>query len=332
MKTLAITLARRPQGHLRPDDFARTESDLPEPEQGQLRVEVLHLSVDPWQRGALDAQPFVGLSVPPGGIIPGRGIARVLESQAPGFAPGDIVTGDLGWRNRAVVAAEGMRKLEPGSLPMTWHLGVLGTPGITALLALDRIAAPVAGETVLVTSAAGTVGSTAAQLAKARGCRVIGVAGGPEKVRYLTQDLGLDHAIDRRAVDDIAAAVALVAPRGIDTLFDNVGGQMLDGLLTCMNPLGRIILCGFLAGYDGGAGLPPLHNHMLLSTRRLRMEGFSVRDHLSDHAGASRHLAAQAASGLLRQRETVFEGLETAPSALIALLGGRTIGKVIVNP
>lgn len=331
MQAETITLRNRPDGALKDSDFVPARQTLPPRIGDQVLVQVLHLSIDPYQRGALDMAPFVGPSLPIGGVIPGRGIGRVLDGMGGGFGPGDLVSGDFGWRSHVLCPAAELRPVDPGPHPLSWQLGVLGVPGITARLALDRIGAPAAGETVLVSSAAGAVGSTAAQLARAAGCRVIGIAGGPAKCRMLTGELGLDAAIDRHANGADAAAVSPDAPQGIDVLFDNVGGTFLDQMLPLMNPLGRVVICGFMSGYNITGAPPAMRNQMLISTRRLRMEGFSVRDHVPAHPTARADLRRLADAGQLRQIETTFAGLSQAPSALIALLAGKATGKVTVQ-
>jgi NADPH-dependent curcumin reductase CurA len=330
MQAHAIALARRPAGRLEVSDFAETTLTLPDIKDGEVLVATRYLSIDPYLRGQLDDVPFVGLPVPVGGVVPCRGIGEVLQSASPAFKPGDMVFGELGWQSHSVQPAAPLRPAVQNDHPLTWQLGVLGIPGITAWLALNQIATPLAGETVVVSSAAGTVGSAAGQIAKALGCRVVGIAGGPQKTALLRDELGFDAAVDYRNTQDIARAIADVLPDGVDIYFDNVGGPMLDAMLPVMNPLGRIVVCGFMSGYEASGELPPMRNSKLISVKRLRVQGFSVRDHFAEHAKAAQSLSGLAAAGKLRQIETLCEGLSTAPQALVGLLRGGMVGKVIV--
>jgi NADPH-dependent curcumin reductase CurA len=328
MQSQVITLARRPSGQLQSSDFAVGTATLPEPAHDQVLVATRYLSIDPYLRGLLDEAPFVGVPVPIGGVVAGRGIGEVVESRSEAFKPGDLVFGQLGWRSHSVQPANALRPVASSAHPLTWQLGVLGLPGITAWLALQRIAEPKAGDVVVVSSAAGTVGSAAGQIAKAMGCRALGIAGGPHKTALLRTTLGFDDAIDYRATADLTKAVSEKCPGGADIYFDNVGGPMLDAMLPAMKALGRIVVCGYLSGYEAGAA--GLANAKLISFRRLKVQGFSVRDHVTEHAAAAQALHALAGAGKLRQVETLCEGLASAPDALSGLLRGTMVGKIIV--
>jgi NADPH-dependent curcumin reductase CurA len=331
MQVQAIVLARRPSGRLEMSDFAEAALSLPPIKDGEVLVAARYLSIDPYLRGLLDEVPFVGQPVAVGGVIAGRGIGEVVQSASDTFKIGDLVFGELGWQSHSIQPTAGLRPVTQNAHPLTWQLGVLGIPGITAWLALDRIASPRKGEVVVVSSAAGTVGSAAGQIAKALGCRTVGIAGGVQKATMLRDALGFDVAIDHRGAGDLTQAVSAVVPDGADIYFDNVGGPMLDAMLPVMKPMGRVVICGYMSGYEASGEAPPLRNHKLISFRRLRLEGFSVRDHIADHAKAAQALLKLAETGQLRQIETVYEGISAAPRALVGLLRGDAKGKAIVS-
>ncbi len=331
MHAQAIVLAKRPSGQLQLSDFASISVALPELRDGEVLIAARYLSIDPYLRGLLDETPFVGQPVPVGGVVACRGIGEVMRSASPAFKPGDLAFGELGWQSQTVVPAAALRPVAQNNHPMTWQLGVLGIPGITAWLSLDRIASPKAGDAVVVSSAAGTVGSAAGQIAKPAGCKVIGIAGGPQKTAVLRDALGFDEAIDYRGTDNLTQAITAVLPNGADIYFDNVGGPMLDAMIPVMKPLGRVVICGYVSGYELTGEAPAMRNAKLISFRRLRVEGFSVRDHVADHARAAQALLGLADAGQLRQIETVCQGLADAPRALVGLLRGDMTGKVIVS-
>jgi NADPH-dependent curcumin reductase CurA len=331
MQAKAIVLAKRPLGQLQVSDFAVISAVLPELKDGEALIAARYLSIDPYLRGLLDEAPFVGQPIPVGGVVTCRGIGEVMESASPAFKAGDLVFGELGWQSQTVLPAAALRPVGQNGHPMTWQLGVLGIPGITAWLSLDRIASPKPGDAVVVSSAAGTVGSAAGQIAKAAGCTVIGIAGGPQKTAVLRNALGFDDAIDYLGTANLTEAIAAVLPNGADIYFDNVGGPMLDAMLPVMRPLGRVVICGYMSGYEMTGEAPAMRNAKLISFRRLRVEGFSVRDHVTDHARAAQALLGLADAGRLRQIETVCEGLSDAPQALVGLMRGNMTGKVIVS-
>ena len=331
MHVRAIVLAKRPSGQLQVSDFASIPVALPELKDDEVLIAARYLSIDPYLRGLLDEAPFVGQPVSVGGVIACRGIGEVLQSASSAFKAGDLAFGELGWQSQTVLPAAALRPVAQNRHPKTWQLGVLGIPGITAWLALDRIASPKSGDAVVVSSAAGTVGSAAGQIAKAAGCEVIGIAGGPQKTEVLRNALGFDEAIDYRGAVNLTEAIAAVLPNGADIYFDNVGGPMLDAMLPVMNPLGRVVICGYMSGYEMSGEAPAMRNAKLISFRRLRVEGFSVRDHVAEHARAAQALLGLADAGQLRQIETICEGLSDAPQALVGLLRGKMTGKVIVS-
>lgn len=331
MQAQAIVLAKRPSGRLEMSDFAEAALSLPPLRDGEVLIAARYLSIDPYLRGLLDEMPFVGQPVAVGGVVAGRGIGDVLQSASPAFEAGELVFGDLGWQSHSIQPAGALRPVAQNAHPLTWQLGVLGMPGITAWLALDRIAAPLEGEIVVVSSAAGAVGSAAGQIVKALGCKTIGIAGGVQKTTMLRDALGFDDAIDYRGAGNLTQAVSAVLPDGADIYFDNVGGPMLDAILPVMKPMGRVVICGYMSGYEASGEAPPLRNHKLISFRRLRLEGFSVRDHIADHAGAAQALLKLADAGQLRQIETIYQGISAAPRALVGLLRGDVKGKAIVS-
>jgi NADPH-dependent curcumin reductase len=331
MQTQAIVLAKRPSGRLAVSDFAETSIAVPGIMENQVLIAARYLSIDPYLRGLLDEVPFVGQPIPVGSVVACRGIGEVLQSASSAFKAGDLVFGELGWQSHSVQPAAALRSIARNSHPITWQLGVLGIPGITAWLALDRIASPKVGDAVVVSSAAGTVGSAAGQIVKCMGCKVIGIAGGATKVAMLRDKMGFDGAIDYRAISDLTAAVSNVLPDGTDIYFDNVGGPMLDAMLPAMKPMGRVVICGYMSGYEASGEAPAMRNHKLVSFKRLRVEGFSVRDHVTDHGRAAQALLKLADASQLRQAETVCEGITSAPGALVGLLRGEMTGKVVVS-
>lgn len=331
MQARTIVLAKRPSGRLEISDFAETLHSLPDLKEGEALIATRFLSIDPYLRGLLDEMPFVGQPIPIGGVIACRGIGEVLQSATPTFKRGDLAFGELGWRSHSIQPATALRPVTPNRHPLTWQLGVLGIPGITAWLALDRIASPKQGETVVISSAAGTVGSTAGQIVKAMGCRTVGIAGGAQKTTTLRIELGFDDTIDYRARGELTRAFSVELPDGADIYFDNVGGPMLDAMLPAMKPMGRVVICGYMSNYESTGDELPLRNHKLISFRRLRVQGFSVRDHIPDHEKAAQALLQLADAGALRQIETIVEGISAAPHALIGLLRGEMSGKAIVS-
>ncbi len=331
MQAQAIVLAKRPSSKLEVSDFASTSLTLPGIKDGEVLVAARYLSIDPYLRGLLDEVPFVGQPIAVGGVVTCRGIGEVLQSASASFEAGDLVFGDLGWMSHSVQFATSLRLVPKNAHPVTWQLGVLGIPGITAWLALDRIASPKGGEAVVVSSAAGTVGSAAGQIVKAIGCTIVGIAGGPQKTTMLRSELGFDGAIDYRGAPNLAKAITAMLPGGVDIYFDNVGGPILDAMLSTMKPLGRVVVCGYMSGYEKPNAAPTISNPQFISFKRLRVEGFSVRDHVNDHPAAAQALLRLADAGQLQQIETLCEGLSSSPQALVGLLRGTMIGKVIVS-
>lgn len=327
-----IVLASRPTGPVTPGNFRLETVPLPEVAEGQLLVRVHYLSLDPYMKGRMlesrsyaEPQPLNETMV--GGVV---GVVEATRNEK--FAVGDAVVGRLGWQEYAVSDGSGLVKIDTSRVPMSAYLGVLGMPGVTAWYGLNRICEPKPGETVVVSAASGAVGSAVGQLARMAGCRAVGIAGGPEKCSYVTSELGFDACIDHREHRDaksMARAIRAAAPGGVDCLFENVGGVCLDGTLACMNPHGRIALCGLIAGYEGEE--IPIHNVRTLLVMRIRLQGFIVSEHMDAWPPALKELAAGVIAGRIKYRETVAHGLASAPEAFIGMLHGRNFGKQVVK-
>ncbi len=332
----AITLASRPQGQPTPDNFSLDDITLPAPAKGEFLVRNIWLSLDPYMRGRMDDAKSYAAPVAIGGIMEGGTVGEVMVSENPHFPAGAIVSGQFGWATHTISDGMGVRIIDPSVAPISTALGVLGMPGITAFVGLNDILQAKAGETVVVSAATGAVGSLAAQLAKAKGCHVIGVAGGAKKCAFAVSELGLDACLDHRAHDvkSLAAALKEAAPKGVDCYFENVGGKTTEAVITRMNTHGRIALCGMIAWYSGqgiadAAPLPFAWRNIL--TRRLRVQGFIIFDHFDRFPAFVSEVAPMVADGRVKFRETVAEGLENAPEAFMALLKGGNFGKQLVR-
>ncbi|MBM7069543.1 NADP-dependent oxidoreductase [Actibacterium sp. 188UL27-1] len=332
-----IVLAGRPQGAPTPEHFRLEHGALPQAGEGEVLVRTIWMSLDPYMRGRMDDAKSYADPVPLGGTMEGGGVGEVIASHAPGFAPGDIVVGRTGWASHAALPADEIRKVDPSVAPISTALGVLGMPGHTAWVGLNDIAQAKSGETIVVSAATGAVGSLVGQLAKTKGMRVIGVAGGPDKCAFATDELGFDACLDHRAAPDwktLSAQIKEAAPKGVDVYFENVGGKTLDAVLPRMNTWGRIAICGMIAWYSGqgvaeAAPLPVAWRTIL--TRRLRVQGYIIFDHNDRYAPFAQEVAPMVADGRIRYRETVAEGLENAPQAFLDLLKGGNFGKQLVR-
>jgi hypothetical protein len=327
-----IVLASRPQGRVTPDNFRLERVPLAEPGPGQLRVRVHYLSLDPYMRGRMEETKSYAESQKLGETMIGGTVGVVDASNHPGFAVGDTVVGMFGWQEYGLSDGSMLIKVDTRAVPMSAYLGPVGMPGVTAWYGLNRICEPKPGQTVLVSAASGAVGSVVGQLAKQAGCRAIGIAGGPEKCAYVVEELGFDACLDHRVHGDVrsmARALREAAPKGIDGLFENVGGHCLDAALACMNPFGRVALCGLIAGYNGED--IALQNVRALLVMRLTVRGFIVSDHMDVWPQALAELGRGVATGKIRYRETIADGLAAAPEAFIGLLAGRNFGKQLVK-
>jgi NADPH-dependent curcumin reductase CurA len=327
-----IVLASRPQGSVTPENFRLERAPVPTAGPGQVLVRNHFLSLDPYMRGRMEESKSYADPQPLGETMIG-GTAGVVEaSQNPAFAPGDAVVGYLGWAEYGLSDGTMLNKVDTRHVPLSAYLGPVGMPGVTAWYGLHQICKPQAGETVLVSAASGAVGSVVGQLARLAGCRTVGIAGGPDKCAYVRDELGFDACIDHRAHADVrslAAALREAAPNGIDGLFENVGGRCLDAALTRMNPFGRIALCGLISGYEGGD--LAIHNTRALLVMRLTLRGFIVSEHPEFWPQALTVLGQGVATGRIKYRESVADGLAAAPEAFIGMLRGRNFGKQLVR-
>ncbi|MDP3139044.1 MAG: NADP-dependent oxidoreductase [Burkholderiaceae bacterium] len=330
-----IVLDSRPQGEATVANFKLIATETPALKDGQVLVRHHYLSLDPYMRGRMnDAKSYVAPQAL-GQTMGGGTVGEVIESRSPQFAPGDKVVGMGGWQEYSVVDGGRpgtLQKVDASRIPLSAYLGAMGMPGVTAWWGLTRICEPRAGETVVVSAASGAVGSAVGQLAKARGCRAVGIAGGADKCRYVVEELGFDACIDYKAHTGSRAlygALKEATPDGVDGLFENVGGMLLDVAMARMNPFGRIALCGMIAGYDGQP--IPMAAPQLILTNRLKLQGFIVTEHMADWPAALKELGELVATGRLKYRETVAQGLHSAPEAFLGLLRGRNFGKQLVR-
>jgi NADPH-dependent curcumin reductase CurA len=329
-----FVLASRPTGAPEESNFRLETIPVPELTPGQALVRHHYLSLDPYMRGRMSDQKSYATPQPLGEVMIGGTVGEVVASQSDKLAVGDHVVGIGGWQEYAVAAADApaLRKIDTRQVPMSAYLGAVGMPGVTAWYGLNMICEPKPGETVAVSAASGAVGSMVGQLAKARGCRAIGIAGGKDKCDYVVRELGFDACIDYKAAADARALQAMlreVTPNGIDGYFENVGGAVLDAVLLRMNAFGRIAVCGMIAGYDGAP--IPLAFPQLILTQRLKVQGFIVSEQPTLWPKALAELGAGVASGSLKYRETVAQGIESAPGAFLGLLKGKNFGKQLVK-
>ena len=332
-KNRKIVLAARPDGEPKPEHFRLIEEAAPEPGDGQVLLKTLWLSIDPYMRGRMSAARSYAKPVEVGDVMVGGTVSEVAASKNPAFKPGDIVLGYSGWQEYALSDGKGLVKLDPKRIPVQAALGVLGMPGMTAYTGLLTIGQPKPGETVVVAAAAGPVGSAVGQIAKIKGCRAVGIAGGPDKCRYLLE-LGFDAAIDHRAAD-FAQKLKAACPQGIDVYFENVGGPVWDAVMPLLNDFARVPVCGLVAHYNdtqlpSGVDRMPLLMGMVLR-RRLTLRGFIVSDFADQMPAFMRDMSQWVAEGKIKYREDVAEGLEQAAQALIGVLKGKNFGKQLVR-
>jgi len=323
-------LASRPQGTPTMDDFELVESDVPEPGTGEVLVRTLYMSVDPYMRGRMrDAESYAE-PWEVGDVMRARAVGEVVESNHHGYEPGDVVTGNLYWGEYAVAGGHELTPVDPDLAPISTYLGVLGMPGQTAYFGLLDVGDPNPGDTVFVSGAAGAVGSVVCQIAKLNGCRVVGTAGSDAKIEWLTEDLGVDEAINYKEAD-VRSAVKDATPEGVDVYFDNVGGPVTDAVFTRLNVRARVAVCGQIDQYNA-TEVPtgPRKLAMLIQTRAT-VEGLLVSDFADRFAEASKRLGSWVASGDVQYRETVTEGVENAPDAFLGLFEGENIGKQLVK-
>jgi NADPH-dependent curcumin reductase len=322
-------LASRPTGMPGRENWDLTEEPAPEPGDGEVLVKVLLLSLDPAMRGWMNDVPSYIPPVGIGEVMRAVGVGRVVASQHPRVAEGAYVTGLFGVQEYAVVPGDAVTEVDPGLAPLPVYLNVLGMPGMTAYFGLLDIGKPQPGETVVVSGAGGAVGATVGQIAKIKGCRAVGIAGGPEKCRMLTEEFGFDDAIDYKS-DDLLAALREKCPDRVNVYFDNVGGEVLDAVLARLARHARIALCGAVSQYNADSMTGP-SNYMALLVRRARMEGFVVFDYTDRYAEAAREMAGWMAEGKLKSREDVVSGIETFPETLLKLFRGENNGKLCLQ-
>ncbi|MCE9661305.1 MAG: NADP-dependent oxidoreductase [Burkholderiales bacterium] len=330
-----IHLVSRPEGEASRSNFKLVEAPLGEPAEGQVLVRNRFLSLDPYMRGRMNDAKSYAKPQPLGEVMGGGTVGEVVASRHSNYQPGDSVVGMGGWQQYAIVDASqpgALRKADTSRIPLSAYLGAVGMPGVTAWYGLVKICEPKAGQTIVVSAASGAVGSVVGQLAKARGCRAVGLAGGAEKCAYVIGELGFDACVDYKAHADaksLYAALKEATPDGVDGCFENVGGPILDATLARMNAFGRIALCGMISGYDGQP--IPLQQPQLILQSRLRVEGFIVSEHMEVWPEALKELGTLVATGKLKYRETIAEGIEAAPEAFLGLLKGRNFGKQLVR-
>ncbi|MFZ6780529.1 NADP-dependent oxidoreductase [Undibacterium sp. Ji83W] len=323
-----IVLASRPKGQVVPENFRLESLPVPELKDGELLVRNHYMSLDPYMRGRMeDAKSYAAPQVI-GETMIGGTVGEVVASKNAKFNAGDKVIGMLGWSEMGVSDGLLLRKVDTTHIPLSAYLGSVGMPGLTAWYGLTQIMQPKAGETIVVSAASGAVGSVVGQLGKQLGCRVVGIAGGADKCAYVVNELGFDACIDYKA-GNLEADLAAATPDGIDAVFENVGGEIFDASLARMNPFGRIALCGLIAGYNGEQ--LSIKNARVFLTMRLTMRGFIVSEHMDLWPQGLKELGGLVATGKLKFRESVAEGIAAAPEAFIGLLKGKNFGKQLVK-
>jgi len=327
MQNRRVLLARRPRGGVSQADFRIEEGPLPQPAPGEVLVKNLWLSLDPYMRGRMsDAKSYVK-GVELGEVMVGQTVGEVLESKHPALKTGDKVLTQLGWQLYGV--SRDVSKIDAARAPLSYYLGILGMPGMTAYFGLKEIGQPRPGETLVVSAASGAVGSVVGQLAKLWGCRAVGIAGGAAKCDYVKRELGFDACVDYKA-GDLAAALKDACPKGVDVYFDNVGGSIFDTLLARMNLHSRVVVCGLISDYNATEPYA-IRNWRCVLVNRIKLQGMIVFDWKERYGEALKALAGYLGEGRLRYRESVVEGLENAPGGLIALLKGENFGKQLVK-
>jgi NADPH-dependent curcumin reductase CurA len=324
-----ILLKSRPQGAPGLDNFELTETAIPEPGDGELLMRTRYLSLDPYMRGRMSAAKSYAKPAAVGAPMVGGTVGEVVTSRHPNYAAGDIVLGYGGWQDYALSSGAGLRKLDPAAAPVSTALGVLGMPGMTAYVGLTEIGQPKPGETVVVAAASGAVGSVVGQIAKIKGCRAVGIAGGTEKCRFVTGELGFDACVDHRA-PDFAQQLEAACPQGIDVYFENVGGAVQQTVWPLLNDFARIPVCGLIAQYNAATPMPGPDMFSVLR-KRLLLRGFIVSDFAAKQGDFLRDVGEWVRSGRIKYREDVVDGLEQAPAAFLGLLQGKNFGKLLVR-
>ncbi len=324
-----ILLKSRPEGAPGLDNFQLTEGPIPAPGEGEVLMRTLYLSLDPYMRGRMSAAKSYAKPAAVGQPMVGGTVGEVVASRNPKFAVGDVVLGYGGWQDYALSSGAGLRKLDPAAAPVSTALGVLGMPGMTAYVGLLEIGQPKPGETVAVAAASGAVGSVVGQIAKIKGCRAVGIAGGAEKCRFVTGELGFDACVDHRA-GDFAGQLEAACPNGIDVYFENVGGAVQQTVWPLLNDFARVPVCGLIAQYNAATPMPGPDMFSVLR-KRLNLRGFIVSDFAAKQGDFLRDVGEWVRTGRLKYREDIVEGLEQAPAAFLGLLQGKNFGKMLVK-
>ena len=333
-KNRRILLAARPEGEPAPEHFKLVEEEIPKAGLDGMLLRTIYLSLDPYMRGRMSAGPSYAPPVEVGEVMEGRGVCEVVRSNIPRFRGGDIVVATTGWQEYLLSDGKGVQKVDAALGPISYFLGVLGMPGLTAYAGLLNIGQPQAGETLVVAAASGAVGSVVGQIGKIKGCRVVGIAGGERKCRFVKDELGFDECLDHRA-PDLAPRLREACPRGVDIYFENVGGAVFDAVLPLLNNFARIPVCGLIAHYNA-TGLPagpdraPLLMRQIL-VKRLTFRGFIVSDFASQAGEFFRETSGWLREGRMKYREDISDGLENAPRELIGLLKGENFGKKLIR-
>jgi len=330
MQNKQFKLAARPVGMPKRSDFSLETHEVPAIGEEEVLVKIEYLSLDPAMRGWMNEGRSYIRPVQIGEVMRAGAAGEVLESRHPGFQPGDKVIGTLGVQQYAVANGKHLTKVDTSFAALPTYLGTLGMPGMTAYFGLLVNGQPKAGETVLVSAASGAVGSVVGQIAKIKGCRAVGIAGGPQKCQYLVDELGFDAAIDYKN-EPLRDAIKATCPQGVDVYFDNVGGDMLDTVLTRINMRARIVICGAISQYNNTGPVKGPANYLSLLVNRARMEGMIVFDHAKEYGKAAKEMAGWMAQGKLRSKETIVEGFETFPEALLRLFTGEKLGKLVLK-
>lgn len=330
VKNMQVLLASRPTGWVTPENFKVVETDIPQLGDGELLIKTLYLSLDPYMRGRMSEAKSYTANVNIGDVMVGGTVGEVIESNNPKFQAGDLVVGYSGWQQYEVTNGRGLTKIDKSlNLPPSVYLGSAGMPGVTAWVGLFEIGKPKEGETVVVSAASGAVGSVVGQLAKAKGCRAVGIAGGKAKCDYVVNELGFDACVDYKA-GDLYQNLKAATPNGIDVYFENVGGEIFDTVLRRLNAFSRIPLCGFVSQYNETEPYA-IKNFGALLVNRSLLQGFIVSEYPKLWPQAVSELAQMIAQGKLKYRETVADGLENAPQAFIGMLKGENFGKQLVK-
>jgi NADPH-dependent curcumin reductase len=324
-----ILLKSRPEGPPGLENFELTETPIPEPGEGEVLMRIRYLSLDPYMRGRMSAAQSYAKPAAVGQPMVGGTVSEIVKSRNPKFSAGDIVVGHGGWQEYALSSGAGLRKLDPSAAPVSTALGVLGMPGMTAYVGLLEIGQPKPGETVVVAAASGAVGSAVGQIAKIKGARAVGIAGGPEKCRFVTGELGFDVCVDHRA-PDFAKQLEAACSKGIDVYFENVGGSVQQTVWPLLNDFARIPVCGLIAQYNMTTPMPGPDMFSVLR-KRLLLRGFIVSDFAGKQADFLREMGEWVRSGRIKYREDIVDGLENAPAAFLGLLQGKNFGKMLVR-